>query len=193
MIRNEGPSGFTLLELLVAVALLGLLLLGLAEANREGVAGWRAQSRRLARTAELDGVDRMLRLLVSSADPKRQPMVGGTDHRLVVNGSLPRSVAPARRAALMALTVTEDHRLVLQWRRPEAPAAPPESPPAEIELLDGVRALEIAYRSAGAGVWQRDWTDAAPPDLVRVHVAFEEGDPRDWPEIILAPIVTPGR
>jgi|SRR6516164_7739585 prepilin-type N-terminal cleavage/methylation domain-containing protein len=58
-------SGFTLLELLVVVAFLGLLIIGLTQGLRAGLTLWDAQSRRTGETAELDAAARVLRTLVS--------------------------------------------------------------------------------------------------------------------------------
>ena len=54
-------TGFTLLELLVVVAVLGLLIIGLMQGMRAGLTLWDAQSRRTGETAELDAAARVLR------------------------------------------------------------------------------------------------------------------------------------
>ena len=54
-------TGFTLLELLVVVAVLGLLIIGLTQGVRAGLTLWDAQSRRTGETAELDAAARVLR------------------------------------------------------------------------------------------------------------------------------------
>ena len=46
-------SGFTLLELLVALVVLGFLMVGLTQGVRTGLAMWGAQTRRLGETGEL--------------------------------------------------------------------------------------------------------------------------------------------
>ena len=58
-------AGFTLLELLVVVAVLGLLIIGLTQGVRAGLTLWDAQSRRTSETAELDAAARVLRALLS--------------------------------------------------------------------------------------------------------------------------------
>jgi general secretion pathway protein J len=61
-------------------------------------------------------------------------------------------------------------------------------------LLTGVQALDLAYfgpnPKGGAG-WQLQWKDATePPQLIRVHVQFEAGDGRLWPDLLVRPITT---
>jgi prepilin-type N-terminal cleavage/methylation domain-containing protein len=56
-------GGFTLLEMLVVVAVLGFLMIGLTQGVRTGLTLWEAQSRRMGETAELDAAARVLRAL----------------------------------------------------------------------------------------------------------------------------------
>ena len=58
-------SGFTLLEMLVVVIVLGLLMVGLTQGVRAGMALWGAQQRRVGETAELDASARVLRILLT--------------------------------------------------------------------------------------------------------------------------------
>ena len=60
----DRQSGFTLLELLVALVVLGFLVVGLAQGVRTGLTMWDAQSRRLSETAELDAGARVSRRLL---------------------------------------------------------------------------------------------------------------------------------
>ena len=61
--------GFTLLELLVALAVLGLLMAGLVQGLRLGVSVWTTQTKRLAASGHLDLTDRTLRTLIARMDP----------------------------------------------------------------------------------------------------------------------------
>jgi prepilin-type N-terminal cleavage/methylation domain-containing protein len=57
-LRHEGPgnAGFTLLETLVSLVVVGLILSGLAQGFRFGIAAWDAQARLLASGGDLDSV-----------------------------------------------------------------------------------------------------------------------------------------
>src|SRR6266446_5733188 len=58
-------SGFTLLELLVVLVVLGFLMVGLTQGVRAGLTMWGAQTRRVGETADLDAGARVLRRLLS--------------------------------------------------------------------------------------------------------------------------------
>lgn len=190
--RSQG--GFTLLEILVALVVLGLLMLGLAQGVHFGLKTWESQARTIARLEDLDAVDRTLRRLVESMDPgsSADPFaIEGSPTHLVFTGELSIFAAalPTRRADV-ALRVDAAHRLVLRWiphlhavRTGRAAAA------QESELLRGVDHLELAYwDSTGRAGWQSRWNQKVPPSLVRIRLVFVEGDKRHWPDIITAPV-----
>lgn len=193
MRQPDGEAGFTLLEILVALAVLGFLVLGLAQGARFGLGAWDVQSRLTGATVDLDAVDRTLRRMVEQILPtsdSRMPTLRGTSAGFECVTELPLAAAalPSRRA-VVALGVDRARRLVLRWRpyrhaRQLGPAPVPE----ESELLRGVERLEIAYWSAAGGVWLNSWARAEPPDLLRIRLVFPRGDRRRWPDIIAAPM-----
>jgi general secretion pathway protein J len=192
--------GFTLLELLVVLVVLGLLMVGLVQGVRAGLQLWHAQARRVGEVAELDAAARILRTLLSGiAVPPPGAAAGGaaaatpvkgTSARLDFVGDLPTGLGTTRRAD-MSLDL-EEGRLLLIWipRRHELATGPPAAP-VKTELIAGVRRLEIAYwgspgpdRPAG---WQESWEGPELPDLLRLRLAFAKGDPRRWPDLVVAP------
>ena len=64
-LRDEG--GFTLLEIIVAVVVLGFVLAGLVQATRFGINAWDVQTRLTDNAAEMERLDRVLRLIVEQA------------------------------------------------------------------------------------------------------------------------------
>ena len=180
-------AGFTLLELLVGLVVLGFILAGLGGGVRYGLRAADTQARLSAGRGELDAVDRTLRRMIEQADPgsaQGGPLFHGAPGRLVLTSALP--AAATVRQADLALGVDAAHRLVLRWtphlhavRFGPAPAA------EEAELLRGVDRLELSYWSGG---WRTVWEEQALPGLVRVRIVFPPGDARHWPDIVAAPM-----
>ena len=160
--RLGQQSGFTLLELLVALVVLGFLVVGLTQGIRTGLAMWGAQTRRLSETAELDAGARVLRMLLTNmtalspgnvgtgaATPNAAiPNIGASSDKLTFVGDLPTGLGTTRRANI-TLELNQE-RLVLRWtpRRHERTTAP-EPEPIETELIRGVERLEFAYLGGG--------------------------------------------
>ncbi len=173
--------------------MVGLILSGLAQGFRFGVAAWNAQSRLLAGGGDLDSVDRGLRRLVARMDPAgdeaHPPLLGGPSS-MSFAAPLPEAAAvPGTRRAAMRLALEGD-RLVLTWA--PAPHATPLAPvrSSETEVLRGVARLELGYYG-GIGqappAWRSAWTGVRLPDLVRLRIVFPAGDPRHWADIVEAP------
>lgn len=195
---RAAQAGFTLLEILVAVVVLGFLLAGLAQATRFGLRAWTTQARMIDRRADLDAADRTLRTLLGGLDPGYRvdpPNIVGTAHGLAFTASLPEGAALAagvtERRMDVLLTVDSRHRLLLRWT-PALHArrlAPP--PPHETVLLEGVARIDLAYwRDEGGGGWADVWDGRVPPVLIRVGFVFVPGrgaGPGAWPPVVVAP------
>jgi general secretion pathway protein J len=183
-------AGFTLLELLVALVVFGLLLAGLTQSVRLGLRAWDAQTRTIARSGDLDAVDRLLRGIITRMQPGRlvdPPNIAGNAASLAFTSVLPEGAAAlANRDADMLLRV-DGGELVLQWvpHRHVRPLGPPP-PPQEARILDDVAQLRIGYYAAGG--WRSEWHDRVPPELVRVQIIFAAQSPRTWPAIVVAPL-----
>ena len=191
-------SGFTLLELLVALVVLGFLMVGLTQGARTGLAMWGAQTRRLGETAELDVGARALRMLLSDIHTPQPSNVGtgaatpnfeGSSDKLTFVGDMPTGFGTTRRANITLELVQE--RLVLLWtpHRHETTTAP-EPKPTETELIRGVERLEFAYWGTASPDQPAGWQDqsGSPPELIRVRLTFPKGDRRRWPDLVVAPI-----
>ncbi|MDR3537710.1 MAG: prepilin-type N-terminal cleavage/methylation domain-containing protein [Acetobacteraceae bacterium] len=193
----QGPNrdgGFTLMETLVALVVLGFVVAGLAQGLRFGVAAWNRQARSIDRDGALDATDRTLRTLfaamVPAGDPQSPAIVGSRD-RLAFVADLPVG-APVTPIRLSDTVVGVDgaHRLVLRWTphlhaRVLTPAIAQEA-----VLLPGVDGVTFAYYRAGGqghpGAWTDRWQGVDPPLLVRMHIEFRN-HALHWPDLIVAP------
>ena len=186
-------AGFTLLEVLAALVVLGFLVAGLSTCVQLALRTWRQQDREVAARGDLDAADRALRRLIAGIEPgtvTRATLVIGGPDRLAITAALPAQAPTARADIVIGLA---RRRLVLRWT-PQATgiSLEPSPPVQEIELLQGVSGVRFAYwpRPGTAGlageVWRDSWTEAVPPALIRVRLSFQDG--RHWPDIIAAPM-----
>lgn len=192
-------AGFTLLEIIVALLVLGFLVIGLTQGVRAGLQMWDAQRHRLADSSGLDAAARVLRNLLTGI-PQVAPEgfakgeqgdegVRGTAARFTFVGELPTGLGTVRRADIRL--ELNRHRLVLLWapHLHEILAEPPR--PTETELLSGVEDLQLAYWGPPApgqpAQWLAGWRGPGIPPLIRIRLAFKKGDKRDWPDLIAAP------
>jgi general secretion pathway protein J len=201
--RRAPAAGFTLLEVLIALALLGFILVALAGGVRFGVRAWQAEERRGAGAAELEAVHGLLRRMVATAQPLPLAGLGPAGASLYFDGrpnemsfisDLPEAIGGAGPYDL-ALELTAGGRLVLRWRphvRPVPGSSP--GPYAETELMRGVAALDLRYfvpaiNGQPAG-WLSEWRQPGTlPALVRVKLRLAEGDRRRAMELVVAPLI----
>jgi len=203
MPKSSHAAGFTLLEMLIALAVLGLLAVMLSGSVQFGARAWEGQSRRIEASVETDAVYNVLRAMLRNA--QTLPLEGvnqqggvmflaGRPNSVDFVSELPEAVGRSGFTDI-ALLVLPDGRLVMRWRAHERPTsgAPPK-PYEETELLRRVAGLDIAYYTAAAedrpGGWQSNWTQAgALPALIRLTLRFQPADRRVWRELRVAPII----
>jgi len=193
----RADRGFTLMEVLVALVVLGILMAGLGQGVRLGLAAWTRQAALVDRTADLDAVDRTLRGLLTSATSGaihgRKDFVGVVDS-VTFDGILPLAVATGSRRAKITLKLDGAHRLMLHWD--SALIDPNTNAPASGDALvvDHLDRIAFAYWQTGgeAPGWRDRWTQVAVPTLIRLRLIFAKGDRRHWPDIIVAPLIAEG-
>jgi len=185
------------MEVLVALVVLGILIAGLSQGVRLGMAAWTRQAALVGQTADLDAVNRTLRGLLTRATSGalhgRNDFTGQADS-VTFDGILPDAMAAAGRRAKITLSLDEQHRLMLHWETllidPNT-GGPSAGDAVVIDHLDG---LVFSYwQTAGDGAgWRDRWTVAAPPALIRLHLVFPKGDRRHWPDLVVAPLISEG-
>jgi general secretion pathway protein J len=183
-------AGFTLLEMMVALVVLGFLMVGLSQGQRFGFVAWKHQADAIADHDQLDAVDRTLRQLLTQVELRG----AGTRGELNFTGTLPMAVALGTRRADMNLRVDKDHQLVLQWtpRSHETSLLPPQKPTSTV-LMRGVQRMEIGYFSGGdpgsanAVAWNDESNATEAPKLLKLTLTFMPGDRRHWPPIVVSP------
>ncbi len=184
-------AGFTLLEVLAATVVLGLIIAMMTQGLHFGLLATRLTSG--AQGQDLLAADQALRHLIQRADPGTYPEPApfrGTADVLSLTTELPSSAGTALRADAELLVASG--RLVLRWRQHRhVETSGSGAAWQEATLADGVERVVIAYRGGGAAGWSPGWTGERLPLLVQVQLVFTGGGGVRWPPIVVAPLRRP--
>ncbi|GAB0114926.1 prepilin-type N-terminal cleavage/methylation domain-containing protein [Acidisoma sp. C75] len=183
---NRREAGFTLLEILVALVIFGLVMAGLAQSLRFGLVALQASAVRGAGAEDRAALDRALTRLIEAAEPGS--LTGGPGG-FAFTTRLPPGAGLGGGLADVAIEMAPGHRLVLLYRA-HPPGLPlrPLPPPRRKVLAAGVAAFAMSYygaRGDAPAAWGPRWEDKALPLLLRMHLAAP-GAPA-WPDLVVAP------
>jgi general secretion pathway protein J len=191
-------AGFTLLELLVAMALLALLMVLLFGGLRFGARAWDSSQAHSTGMDEVRLVQGELQREIEQAYPywlttdPLNPSIDfhGAPDSMNFLAPVPQVVAGGGRARI-AFERRGDGRYEQLMMRAE-PELSSGGNAWEEPLLRNIAFVGFSYYGSEnpdePPVWHDRWDGArALPTLIRVHVAFPKGDARVWPELIVAP------
>lgn len=191
-------AGFTLLELMVALAVLGLLSLMLFGGLRFGFRSWERESAHANAVSDIGIAQAFLRRSIAAAYPlfqvdseaKRVNQFVGAMDSLQLLAPAPASTGRGGRDRYrIGMEAANGRTDLVVWSQPELAADPGKR--TRTILVPGVRKLVIGYFGKQGGddpQWYDGWGDAThPPQLVRIEVGFAADDFRTWPEFIVAP------
>ena len=179
-------SGFTLLEMLVALVVFGLVMAGLTQTFRFGLSVWSAGPRRVAGPEDMAALDAALTRMIAQAVPGG--FVGHHD-RLVFTTVLPPGAGLPGALADAAILPGPNGSLVLRYR-PHPPGFPlVRLPPPMLETLaNGISGFSVSYlisQPSGPPAWTDDWSGDGLPLLVRLHI---ETSGANWPDLVAATV-----
>jgi general secretion pathway protein J len=207
---GRAGAGFTLIELLVALTLLGLVSVVLFGGLRFGTRAWEAGNARAERLAEVQAVQALLRRHLAQAVPpgaaarasgldEDEPGFAGEADALRFVALVPSRIGVGG-FYLFEVSVADDGdglRLELAWRlfrrdEPRDLAEPEPGLGGRRVLIEGFERAQFAFygaeREGQAAAWRDRWDEAAGlPALISLEAAFPAGDPRSWPDLVIAP------
>ncbi len=204
--KARGQAGFTLLELLVALTLLGLVFAVLFGELRFATRAWDATDAKLDRNGELLSVHSFLRQRfqqVHVTQPTRDQddadntiAFEGNSRSMVFLGTMPANISDGGfyEISLSSQSGEGGNDLFVSWRPFDADgmASVADGPNNSRVLLRGLREVRFSYFGRTGEDLAAQWWDIWPsrdaaPSLIRMRVSFADGDPRSWPELVVAP------
>jgi general secretion pathway protein J len=185
--RRAGIAGFTLIEALVATALMGVVLTSLASLAGQWLPNWNRGIAR-AQTSELIGIalDRLVgdiaasQYITASRDTKA-PLFDGTPSGIIFVRS---ALGPNARPGLEIVRIAEfrdgNGTALVRSMAPFTPLAMNGNTPILPPFADPIALLRSPYRVSFAyagpdGVWKNAWQNALELPVV-VRVTVREGD-----------------
>ena len=200
MTLKRRTQGFTLLELLIGMTLVGFILTLLFAGLSLGLRSWEAGEQRMVTSSRqaiiIDFIRRTLEQtypLFWRVDNEEQLAFAGETESLRFVGPVPRHEgASGNYLIALELADGEDGRdLVMRWqmsdsREPGFESLEEAKPKV---LVKAIRELAFSYfgteNETDEPTWHDQWLhQKAPPELIRLKITLENG--KTWPDIITA-------
>ena len=194
-------QGFTLLELLIGMTLVGFILSLLFAGLNLGTRSWEAGEQRMVTSSRQAVVVDFIRRAIEQTYPLRWRV--GEEDRLAFAGeaeslrfvgtvAMHDGVSGNHLIALDLVDGETGRDLVMRWQLPD-PGAPGFEPIEQAEpkvLIKAVQEMALAYFGAQSETedpaWHDQWLDQkTPPELIRLQLTMENGE--TWPDIVAAP------
>lgn len=199
MIPPRNEAGFTLVELLVSLAVLGLMAATLLSGLVTGRRAWERVEVRADEGERIAAAQALLRALLERTFPQGE-----------FNGSQPGTVFAGRETRMSFQSAAlEAHRPSPPWRYRLALspggtldldltpplARDPAAARVRQTIVEGVDRVEFAYYGSAepdnVARWRSRWEQQPGlPRMIRIRASFAPEDRRRWPELIAQPAAT---
>ena len=201
IVRPNDDRGFTLVELLVAMTLLGLVMVLLFGGLRFGMRAWERTTEHTTGSDEIRLAQDFLRDEIGRAYPGIDSTDATHPHVAFIGKAASMDLIAPSRAILGAgrgklhLETKRHGEQVDLWATLTPELASGEGGAITDKLLSGAATIQISYFGSLTpgedASWHAEWAGTMRlPKLVRIRAAFPEGDARVWPDLIVATTVT---
>jgi general secretion pathway protein J len=204
--RTQG--GFTLLEVLIATTLLGVMMLLLTGSLRIGVQSWDAGEERIARASRMFVVQNFLRTHIGSLlpvastlkDGRMEPAFRGGQDALEYVAPLPEQVKVGGLYRFQLYVSKDGERKDLRMAILPYLSGPDQGktvePMDDLALLENIKDIKLSYlprvfpgqnpMSQRQEIqWTDEWKNNQLPALIRLDIEPENEEP--WPTLVIAP------
>jgi prepilin-type N-terminal cleavage/methylation domain-containing protein len=192
-------KGYSLLELVIALALLGFIAVAMTGGIGFGARAWEASEQQVDSVEQLQGAQNLLRALLQRAVPRELDPAFAVDLDLFRGTATTLTFTANAPSAFGALGLTRfelriegepaAQRLVMSWQGTNDAA-----PAKARQLLAGAQRIDISYAArdqSGVFRWSDSWRDqSGAPALVMIRASFPAGTKRRWPPLIVRTRIT---
>jgi general secretion pathway protein J len=200
MIPSPRARGFTLIEVLVALALMSLIGTILIESLRVAGHTWQRVTREAGNIDEITRAQDFLRQRLAAVQPPKP--AGGSDSsaesflgqadRLEFSSVSPGAAHGGLVRYSLGLSQSEPANVDLGYRPLRHGLSPtPAAEDATEPLIAHATGLSIQYwenATGSSGHWVDQWTDTSQlPKLIRIEIRFAASDSRRWPPLYVEP------
>jgi general secretion pathway protein J len=203
--HTRSRHGFTLVELIIALSIVGALLVVAFGGLRVAIGAWRRGDERVETQQHIRSLSFTLARAVSASYPYLAPLQEGETPAVLFKGSaqqlefvtlispFPTSVPVAFTAIVIELVSSGDRpKLVIRQR--VLPNRNPFKDASTVLEDDSIKALELSY--LGTGGWQSDWDpqgEGALPRAIRIALNTTAATDQRPPQALTVTIGTPKR
>jgi general secretion pathway protein J len=197
--RAVHHRGFTLIEMLVALALMGMIAIILITSLQIGGHSWHRVVRAASSTEDIAQAQEILRLRLSSLYPgdraagdiSAPAFLMSNGRSLEFSGAAPEATADGIQRYQIDVSLGFSALEIRSWSDQRSQVDVGSHSRAET-LLPHVASLAVQFwskREATPGRWVDRWESNKLPQLIRIDVAFGANDKRRWPPLYIEPRV----
>jgi general secretion pathway protein J len=195
---SKHKRGFTLVEMLVALALMGMIAIILISSLQIGGHTWQRVTRAASSTEDIAQAQETLRQRLGSlypdarADSSRPSFLMSDGTSLQFIGVAPDSSADGVLRYQVSVSVDSGALEMRTWLDHGNRAVDLSSDSRPEALLPHVASMSVQFwlkADATPGRWVDHWESKEVPQLIRIDVGFGANDKRRWPPLYIEPRV----